>query len=1193
MQINLSPAYISDASSAKRQPIPVDVNLDPTANSITAPFKQSRQNGYIAPIGNNRSLGANLQALQYGFLGGGVVNPPNAPYTPSTPTPTSGEFPNKVENLVATWDGQKIKLTFDFDLTDPQNQFFYNLVVQIHSISNNAYYQVHPKVFYGISILNSSSTSQILEIDYIDQQSTGLFAAGDFDGVEVETVDVLGQTGGYVTATLPPPVCDLPAPIITSLNGVSSYSISTTNINTAKALSDFYTEAIQEYITTTIIQSADQSVIQSTIDAEVAAQVSAGLTGWTTVNESTFSPISVYANDGLHRWVRSVFLTSNGLLSPVSNYVEATPQPLFQNNSLPPAGLTNASGKFVGDNVFISYTLPTISNSDANKAVTVKVTLNPTVASNLSGFFYHTILNGSANATGSSGANTISVDSAATVAIGQTVSGTGIATGATVTAISGTTITLSLNNIASVSGSLTFTDTGFSISSNLIFSQFGQYYSSYSGSVVTVSQYGTESSSSATLNGFSRTNLISSITPNATVSNIVDGYTVQFSLGSFGATSAQVYQFFNNPLSFISSDTPDYMDASWVSGGTTLSNGNYGNAITVNSLSYENGGFPGIPNPTSYSGYEIKGNGITGINWITSITESGSNYILTLANPLTSAASGNYHMQAKVYDGVGPANVFLNYYSSVYVYVVYYDQYGNKSNLSAQYIATPINPTTSIISNAVQIGNGGSIYVGSYSDNGSRIVLGPSGNKGPDGSSAYSGIFAFDYGSTSSSAASTAIITNPSASGYTFETTNAKIADWVISSSSIQNALQGSSNYVGMSATGTYSFWAGSSTSGGDSSAKFSVTPAGKVSARNITIYGSGNQADTILSASYFTVYGDGSLTATNANITGKLTVNQSSTFNSDITIQAGGYLLAGSFNGPGVILGTQGLVAKNSSGVVTTQVTSSPDSSGVSFSTTNAYLGSSSSVGAWIVSSGKISSNSIELISGSASESISIYASVGNVVDKTFGVQLLKGSGTNPAISVGSTGLTNGVPNAKFWVGYDGTLNATGANVSGNINAGSVSITNNGTINTNNFWNSSGAFRAGTTTAYISYDGSQTVKLNSGNAVAGNRASGLSSYIQLDTTYGVSIYGIPYQNGLLSNGTSLLTQGAGTSGPYAGVTGFGSLPRARMVAEDPITGLLTVGMAVYYQDLSSSHNANPSIEGASSGVVGDLWVSF
>jgi hypothetical protein len=36
MKINLSPTYISDSSSARRQPMPVDINLDPTSNSINS-----------------------------------------------------------------------------------------------------------------------------------------------------------------------------------------------------------------------------------------------------------------------------------------------------------------------------------------------------------------------------------------------------------------------------------------------------------------------------------------------------------------------------------------------------------------------------------------------------------------------------------------------------------------------------------------------------------------------------------------------------------------------------------------------------------------------------------------------------------------------------------------------------------------------------------------------------------------------------------------------------------------------------------------------------------------------------------------------------------------------------------------------------------------------------------------------------
>ena len=59
-------------------------------------------------------------------------------------------------------------------------------------------------------------------------------------------------------------------------------------------------------------------------------------------------------------------------------------------------------------------------------------------------------------ATGTSGAFTITVSSASNLEIGQTVSGTGIGSGAIVSLIVGTTITLSIANSGTVSGVLTF-----------------------------------------------------------------------------------------------------------------------------------------------------------------------------------------------------------------------------------------------------------------------------------------------------------------------------------------------------------------------------------------------------------------------------------------------------------------------------------------------------------------------------------------------------------------------------------------------------------------------------------------------------------------------------------------------------------------------------------------------------------------
>jgi hypothetical protein len=70
-------------------------------------------------------------------------------------------------------------------------------------------------------------------------------------------------------------------------------------------------------------------------------------------------------------------------------------------------------------------------------------------------------------ATGTSGQSTISVSNSTGIAIGQNVSGTGIGTGATVSNISGTTVTLSVPNSGTVSGTVSFktsTYTGLSAS---------------------------------------------------------------------------------------------------------------------------------------------------------------------------------------------------------------------------------------------------------------------------------------------------------------------------------------------------------------------------------------------------------------------------------------------------------------------------------------------------------------------------------------------------------------------------------------------------------------------------------------------------------------------------------------------------------------------------------------------------------
>jgi len=1058
MKINLNPTYISDSSSARRQPIPIDINLDPSANSITAPFKQARQNGYISPIGLNKNLSAMLVGIQSAsfsnpYTGGGAEG--GAGGTGGNLEPVIGTAPLQVANLQASYVGGDIVLTFDFDVSDPRNQFFFNFNVGLSLDGGTTFTIITPS--YEASSLSTSSINQTVTVK---ASASGLANSVSFNYVEVATYDTFLQTAGYVKSAISNTyTCLLPAPIITEADSVSSYTITTTNIDAAKATvgGNFLAEIIQEFTYATTGLNSTQ------VDAAVAAALAANQSGWVTVGEpKTISPSSIFAASGGHRYVRAWFMDTLGAKSAYSNYVEATPTDLLPNNTLPPSGVTSASAAFNGNNITVSYTLPSISPTDPNALISLKVKLVPTDQPTQAGFFYHTVVSG---------------------------------------------------------------ETSFTIPQNLIFAQFGNYFSSYSGSVYGVSQYGTESTSVASLSTFTRANPLSGVVPVASISNVIDGYTVNFNFSGTAATNAEVYQFLVDPtpLKNLNIDIQDYLDATFSSGGASGQN-----TLILNNWLGDNGATYNIPN--EYIGGIITGNGIPSNTYVQSLSGSGTSRTITLSKNLTSQASGNYHIQNLVYKGTTAANIFLNLYQTVYVLVVFYDDYDNNSSPSINYLATPTNPATSVIANAVQIGSGGSIYVGASSTTGSRIVLGPSGNKGPDGSTAYSGIFAFDYGSNSGSAASTSIITNPSAASYTFETTNAKIADWSINSTQIQNTLSnGATNYVGLSATGTYSFWAGSAVSGGDLSAKFSVTPQGKVSARDIVIYGSGNNSDTLLSAgAYFTVKGDGTVNASNATISGHLNVSQSSTFSSDITLNSNAYLLAlgttstGTAStidtGSSVQIGSAGIKSYNKAHLLTTQISSSEISDDkVSLATIAAYLGGmQASDKPWVVKSGKIYSNQIEL--NSSDGTITVFPNDYSATQNNFGVKLYGGTSTSSDYAI-SVGALSGIP--KFFVTHVGDMTASNATITGNITATTGKI-GSGT----NYWTIDSAVikSVATTTGASSY-----ILLDSANNAVVSYANDTTALGSNVTYYSVSTGGsIPATAATANGEATTVTYGAG-----------------------------------------------------------------
>jgi hypothetical protein len=113
------------------------------------------------------------------------------------------------------------------------------------------------------------------------------------------------------------------------------------------------------------------------------------------------------------------------------------------------------------------------------------------------------------------------------------------------------------------------------------------------------------------------------------------------------------------------------------------------------------------------------------------------------------------------------------------------------------------------------------------------------------------------------------------------------IAGWTIDSSKIERLT--SSQYSGISSSGTYSFYAGATASGnsaGDSGAAFWVKPDGTAKATGITIAGGSlSVGNTTIAAS------TGKLTATDADLSGKITASTGKIGN--INIDSGGLYIS------------------------------------------------------------------------------------------------------------------------------------------------------------------------------------------------------------------------------------------------------------------------------------------------------------
>lgn len=510
-----------------------------------------------------------------------------------------------------------------------------------------------------------------------------------------------------------------------------------------------------------------------------------------------------------------------------------------------------------------------------------------------------------------------------------------------------------------------------------------------------------------------------------------------------------------------------------------------------------------VDNRTSGVSFNVatRSNPLNGITPTFTLTPLTNGYSVFATNYATSVGVNYMEVYAKhtpwvgnptnddyvVYAGANPAVIIDEDYTTVYIKIRYYDDFNNTSLYSVEDTVIPLSPgEITSFETPITFGSNGVIYAGVDYDSGHRTVF------------KTSGIFAYDSSSTSpSTGLTTQIVSNASVGTPTFITTSAKIADWNITDTKIENTLDlikktatgtsgqstisvsdstdiaigqnvsgtgigtgatvsnisgttitlsvansgpvsgtvsfKTSTYTGLSASGPYAFWAGSKVTGANESSKFTVTHTGEVTAREITIIGNGDPDSELISAG------------------GLFSVKN------DGTLEATGATLTGTLYGTGgeftgnIKLNGGSLYAIGTGGTVSSGIRTIFNSSGVSaYNSSGGYAqmlttpladGSvfattAANIGGWEVDSSKIQKTSISGKGNIILDSSNGYIAVSNssLTSNLAGINSPSNVTTDTVFWAGSTNPNDtGNP---FRVTLGGTLYSTSAEITGTISS-------------------------------------------------------------------------------------------------------------------------------------------------------------
>ena len=684
--ISFSPKHISSSSYKKKQTVHVSTKDDPRTNSLTSNFKLAKLNAEVSLIALNKSLTNYLTTLQNSSI----------PQTKSDPVPgpqsfqdvadilkginggpgQGGTAPSAATSVTASWAGTTLNISWTYDSTDPQNAYADHFMIGLTA--------------GGVTkLINVPIASTSHAFTFEDNKSYFGLPQTVFTKIAVYIVDPFNNISAELDADpIPTYVSALTTPPSITLSPINNgYTVAYTIPSGTEASSFNY---IQIEETETSSSATDFAVVYSGV-------------GVVSSTDPTKNIVTILASDLNKRWVRAKFWdTTLTFSTDYSTVNDVTPNSPIVINTSPSTDVIvySDTATWGGDNIVLYFDVP-VTPTGKNNPTRFTVKLTPSGVA-LDGYFYFvptaypsvssasgdgngTIVYTTTNPHGLTAGRKVTV--AGFSQAGYNVSHKTISS-VTTTSPYTFTVTGAGNQTGASSGTGSIRTVYYTISKTDIYNQFRNYYSQFTGSIVSTAANGYNGLSAPTISVAARTNsTLSSYKPAASIVPVTNGYSVTFNLGTgLSATYGEVYQKYTS-WSGITSPIDQYI-SNYVSGGSSGSN-----TITVNGV-YDNDGNLLTSPP---DGYLIYGTGIdpTKYTYITSITSNGGgSFTLTLSDNLNAQAVGTYTAQGIVYQGSGPATISTTRYQDTNVLIRLYDDFGIASLVSDASTINPINPST-------------------------------------------------------------------------------------------------------------------------------------------------------------------------------------------------------------------------------------------------------------------------------------------------------------------------------------------------------------------------------------------------------------------------------------------------------------------------------------------------------------------